>query len=607
MGDRASNTFSGKSVFTDRRLVACAGVIGLVYSCSIVLGASFAETFSFDGAFGSPMRAIVSIGSIAILTCLFTIALAFAYRAIDQRTRATPKHHFSSTAKRSGFASVSFGAHLRERFLLYVAIIILAWLPTIVVHAPGTLTYDNYVQMLVNDGLTVSYSAHNPPFDTWLYSLFWSLGDALGNRSFGLALHTVFQCVLTAAGLAASFCWLRLIQVPKTVRACLFALACLLPIFPLSAECMTKDYSFATVFLFWSLMICETVRTKGRFLERAWAIMLFVLTTVLLMMTKKTGVYVAAPVAILAMFVLRKTSIRLLLSTLGAAFIYLVLFEMAFFSLFGIVNGSSREMLSIPMQQTARCALEHPDDATEAENAAITNVFGEDWQANLAASYNPTISDPVKSQYDPYASTLDTLAYFAAWASQGARHPITYLESFFSNTYECAYPFILLDQEMDVPEEWDSLEFASSLTIYTREGVTPEAVYGSIGGVHSFSTLSEARGSYNDAYEAVVSLPILNVLTSKALYAVWIPLFAVGCLVYRRQTSGLLMLSPTLLCLFALLAGPVSQSRYITPELYVFALVVGLCWTTTRDAAASPQRQSSPPARAAATLSDIDY
>ena len=30
-------------------------------------------------------------------------------------------------------------------------------------------------------------------------------------------------------------------------------------------------------------------------------------------------------------------------------------------------QGDIREVLSIPFQQTARCALEHPDDATQAE------------------------------------------------------------------------------------------------------------------------------------------------------------------------------------------------------------------------------------------------
>lgn len=42
------------------------------------------------------------------------------------------------------------------------------------------------------------------------------------------------------------------------------------------------------------------------------------------------------------------------------------------------------------------------------------------------------------------------------------------------------------------------------------------------------------------------------------------------------------MVSPSLLCLCALLAGPVTQSRYIAPELYAFALIIGACWVTTR-------------------------
>lgn len=570
-----ARAISLSDLLSDGRLVACSAVVGFVFTCSIVIGASFAETLSFEGAFGNTGRALASVACIVALTGLFAAALAVAYRAIGRQADARAAHAGREAAD-------SFAVHLKKRFPLYVGLLALAWLPTIVVHAPGTITYDNFVQMLVDDGLTKYYSAHNPPFDTWLYGLFWSIGDALGNRSIGLVLHTLLQCAFVVSGLAASFCWLRLVRVPRGVRIGLFAIACALPLFPLSAECMTKDYSFAAVFLPWSLMICEYVHTRGRFFDRRLIVAVFVIVSILLMMTKKTGVYVAVPVALLALAVLRKDGVRLLLSTLGAAFVYLVAFEMVFFSLFGIVNGSSREMLSVPMQQTARCALEHPGDVTDAENDAIATVFGEEWQSSLPEAYDPALSDPVKSQFDPYASKLDTLSYFSAWLSQGVRHPVTYLESFFANTYECAYPFVLMSLEMDIPAEWGTPEFAESMLIYTREDVSVDEVRESIGGVHSSTALAPAREAYSTAYSTIAQLPVVNVLTSKALYATWIPLFTVGCLVYRREAGGLLMVSPSLLCLCALLAGPVTQSRYIAPELYAFALIIGACWVTTR-------------------------
>lgn len=581
---------------TNRRLLACAGAVAFVFACSIVIGSSFAETLSFDGAFGTLPRAALSVATIAALTCLFAVLLIVAYRTIERQSRKGDEPAFLPSASSSAKGEPPFersGArhnpdvlsfHLRQRFLLYAGALALAWAPIIVIHAPGTITYDNFVQMLVDNGLTPYYSAHNPPFDTWVYGIFWDIGDALGNRSIGLLLHTIIQVALVISGLAASFCWLRLVRVPRAVRIVLLAFACLLPLFPLSAECMTKDYSFAAIFLPWSLMVCEYVRTNGRFFDNRWTMALFLALTIVLMMTKKTGVYVAVPTALLSVVIMRKASLKLLLPTLAAAFAYLVAFEMAFFSFAGIVNGSTREMLSIPMQQTARCALEHPGDVTSQEDAAIATVFGDDWQTSLPETYNPTISDPVKALYYPHASTHDTLSYLSAWASQGVRHPVSYLEAFYANTYECAYPFILMNQEMDIPAEWDSPEFAASLLTYARSDVDADTVFECIGGVHSASALEGVRNAYNSAYEAIASLPLVNVITSKALYALWIPLFAAGCFVYRRLWSGLLMISPSLLCLCALLAGPVSQSRYITPELYACFLVIGACWITSQRA-----------------------
>ena len=546
-------------------------VPAFVFACTTVGGYSFARSQSFDALFNSLSSIILAVCALVLLTVLFALVIARAFSSIE----GTPK---------TAYAPASLTEALREHFLLYFAVLIVAWLPVLIIHAPGTLAYDTLTQMMVGEGLTEYYSAHNPPFDTWVFGLFWTLGDFFGDRAWGLAAHTFVQAPLTAAGVASAFCWLRLTGMPSAVRILCMGVACALPWFPLAAETMSKDSLFSFFYLAWSILFLETIRTRGAFLRKTPVLVLFFFATLFVALSKKTGLYVVVPSALLALLVLRAQGIRLAVAALAAALVYVVAFETLFFTWAGIVPGNAREMYSIPIQQTARCALEHPEDVTPEEDEALRAIFGNDWQTILPQAYNPTLADPAKGLFSVDATNEEKHAYFAAWASQGLRHPFTYLETFCANTYESVYPSAPLSQETEIPADWSTLEFAQSMTIYARDDVSAETLHQSFEDLRSFSFLEEIRNAYDSAVNALSQAPVVGILFSKALYAFWIPFFALFCCLYRRNSMGVIMLSPTALSFLALLAGPVSLPRYVLPELYTFMLVLGICWITTSNA-----------------------
>ncbi|MDE7201236.1 MAG: hypothetical protein K2O91_04835 [Lachnospiraceae bacterium] len=75
-------------------------------------------------------------------------------------------------------------------------------------------------------------------------------------------------------------------------------------------------------------------------------------------------------------------------------------------------------MLSIPFQQTARYLLYASEDITEEEKAAVDAILPID---QIAAIYNPEISDAVKNQYR--YNTEGLKEYFKAWYSMFKKHP----------------------------------------------------------------------------------------------------------------------------------------------------------------------------------------
>ena len=99
----------------------------------------------------------------------------------------------------------------------------------------------------------------------------------------------------------------------------------------------------------------------------------------------------------------------------------------------GAVEGSSAEMLSIPFQQTARYLQVYGNEITIEERDAIEAVLGS--VEEVAAAYDPAISDPVKALYDKEASSGELISYLGAWVKGLLKHPSEYVEAFFAHVY----------------------------------------------------------------------------------------------------------------------------------------------------------------------------
>ena len=88
-------------------------------------------------------------------------------------------------------------------------------------------------------------------------------------------------------------------------------------------------------------------------------------------------------------------------------------------------SGDMSEMLSWPIQQLARARLYDEERLTDAEKEAINELMpGEAW-----ACYDPTISDPVKFEFDTQAFRADVKKYVGVWLSVGKKCAGTYLDA----------------------------------------------------------------------------------------------------------------------------------------------------------------------------------
>ena len=95
-----------------------------------------------------------------------------------------------------------------------------------------------------------------------------------------------------------------------------------------------------------------------------------------------------------------------------------------------ITDGSIRETLSIPFQQTARYVKYYDKDLSKNDIKVIDKVLEYE---TLAKRYNPTISDPVKNEFNKYTTKKELLAYLKVWFKCFFKHPLVYIEATLNN------------------------------------------------------------------------------------------------------------------------------------------------------------------------------
>ncbi|GAA1956083.1 DUF6020 family protein [Microbacterium aquimaris] len=427
---------------------------------------------------------------------------------------------------------------------------------------------DTITQRMQWIGLTPP-SNHHPWFDTMVFGLFWNLGDAIGSPNAGLFTYLLLQEVALAIGLSLGFVYLRRLGASRLVMWTLVVLAAVFPVFMSSAAVVSKD-SLAVVFWLPALVLfIEVARTRGTVLRNAWVCWSGAAILTALIMTKKTNGYVVLLCVVIVAFVVTAAIRRRML--LGVAVVIGVtsfVWPSLVVPALGVSAGTSTDMMTIPVQQTARVAAEFGADIPSNERDAIDRMLR--WEG-LGDAYVPGRSDSVKGRWDDAAPLSDKLAYAQAWLAQGLRYPGTYISATAANTYEYFAPLtpvvfqLSLTLDRYVPF-WESRAY-EEVTIADIEAATTDVLF-------EPSMLDTTRSVMNDLYREFANA---TPLMSKAFYSSWVPLFVLTYALRRRSALHVLATTPALVSLAVLVASPVALPRYMLPSIMSAMFLIGLC------------------------------
>ena len=515
----------------EKRARRVLGGFSFLLSLALVMGKAVSDTNMLIPMLRPARELMRTLAILAGFTAFFTALLARALAFLEQRPLR---------------GRVWSERALRRAFFLNWLLIFLSWLPALLAYYPGIYSYDVVAQ--TGQAVTGRYSRILPPLHTWLWSLFLKLGGRVGVEP--LLLYSLAQMLALSAILAAALRFLMRRGVSLWLQLAALAFFALNPATAILSMAMTKDVLFAGLFVLVVLLLLERSVGGGKGSGPGLA-----LTALAAGLMRSNIIYAALlwlPAALGKRERRRRTALPL---GVGLALFFLV--NNGLYPALGVGDGSSAELLSVPMQQIANAVVNNYDGIAPGEREETDRYFYFD---GLRWDYNPRFADPVKLSFRTENFDTDRAGFFSLWLRLLRSYPGEYVNAALALNLPYWYPLA------ETPDPY-------SQRIYIETGMYNNEYYA----VERASRAPGLLALYERAadYSAFRERPLLNTLFSPSTPP-WALLLCLTLLLARGKKETAAALGVPLGLWILYLFGPVSNFRYMFPLFLLYPLLLCL-------------------------------
>ena len=526
-------------------------LLSLIYTIFIIIGKSFYESNSFKYFLNN---LIINLILIVIIFVIFFIIIKRSFSFLNNM-----KEKRNNNLRKKSKIITTF---LNHPFIFSLLFMIICWLPYIISFYPIILSPDPSFQIKQFFGIPNKYSTyvimldpkvtitnHHPVLHTILLGTCLKIGTMIGNDNLGLFLYSIIQILILSSTLAYTIKFLKEKKTNYKYLLAMLLVYSFVPVFPFYAMSAVKDVIFGSLIIIYIINIYKL--SKEQEIENKTIIKDFLLF-ILVILFRNNGIHTILLSLPFLLLLKRKKEYRIKILIL---FVLTIAFNTTYNSIIlpglKITQTSVREKLSIPFQQTARYVKEHSKEIKEDEKKVIDKILGYE---TLANRYNAELADPVKNEYNKYATEKDLSKYFKVWFKQFLNHPITYLEATINNTYGYFYPektnwYIYYKYDKRIVE--DGFEY-------------------------HYNGLKETRKILSTFGKEFYRIPVIGLLINIALN-VWVLIFMLIYFFYRKKYQSIIYLIPSFVLILVCFASPVNAYfRYALPYIFANLLNLGL-------------------------------
>lgn len=485
---------------------------------------------------------------------LFLVLVSYFFRFLD-KNNFSEKH---KEKKDNKFVS-TFKKH---PFLFSFCFIVICWLPYIISYYPIILSPDPSFQIKQFFGIKTKYADyailldenvvmtnHHPVTHTMLIGGCLKLGTIIGNDNLGLFFYSLIQISVLASIFAFSIYYMYKMGLKTKYLIIVLLIYALVPMFPLYAMSGVKDVLFGAFIFLYLIILHNLIKTKGVG-YKWWHYVIITIILILICLFRNNGIHVLI-LSLPFTLIIARQKWKQLLAVMVCVFGFYGIFDKVILPYYKITPGSIREILSVPFQQTARLVKYHGDELTEKEIAVIDKILGYE---DLAERYNAELADPVKNEFNKYATEEDLKEYFKVWFNGLITHPGTYIEATMNNVYGFFYP-----------EKTKWYVYYNFDDRITEDGFN-----------YHYNSLETSRNILSSFAVAFPYIPIIG-LISNIGFNVWIILTLLIYAIYKKMYKYIVFLLPCLVLILVCIVGPANTYfRYALPFIFAMPFIIGV-------------------------------
>lgn len=526
-------------------------ILSLLYTIFSVIGISFMASNSFK--YLTKNLLLISIIAI-ILFILFYLGINKLFIYLDKFKEKKVNKNIKINK-----LLILFDNH---PIIFSFIVMILAWLIYMIAFYPAILSPDPSFQLLQYFGIDNKYSDyvvlldknviitnHHPVIHTILLGTCSNIGLTLFNDiNIGLFIYSIIQTTILSLTLSYTISFMKKLNISLKYRIVCLLIYALVPVFPLYAMSPVKDVIFSCLVTLYIIKFYKYLTNLEKLNTKSIIKTLFLVLLVILF--RNNGIHLVIltfPFLILLCKNYRKTySIMTLI-----IIILFVTYSKIILPSFKITPSSIRETLSIPFQQTARYVKNYDNEVTNNERKIIDKILTYD---TLKERYNPEKADPVKNEYNRYATSDDLKKYFKVWFEMFTKHPMCYIESTINNTYGYFYP---------VKTNW---------YIYYKYNTTLKEHDLN----YHYNSLSSLRTNLSTYGRSFPYIPILGLIVNIG-FSNWLLIFMFIYLIYKKKYKEMFYLLPSFILTLVCIASPVNAYfRYALPNIFAMPTILAI-------------------------------
>lgn len=524
-------------------------ILSFIITLFMIIGTSFIIKGNFKPIINHPVITIFS----------FLIIFKIIFEIINYLFDYMDKENKKDNQKKKNKLMQLFDNH---PFIFSIVTILLLWLIYIIAFYPGILSPDPSFQLLQYFNIDNKYSEyvnlidknviitnHHPVLHTLLLGFFTNIGiKFFSSFNIGLFIYTIFQTIILSSTLSYTIKFMKEINISLKYRKICLLIYSLVPVFPLYALSPVKDVIFGSLIILYIISIYKFIKFKEQIKFKD--IILEIILMVLITLFRNNGIHVILLSFPFLIFTNKENLFKFILIFISTILIYFS-YSKIILPHFKITNGSIREVLSVPFQQTARYVKEHKKEVTKKEKVIIDKLLNYD---TIDTRYNPKLADPVKNEFNKDYTDKDLKNYFDVWFTEFKKHPITYVEATIENTYGYFYP---------IETNW-----------YVH--IKGKKIVNNYGFDYHFNKLKPIRTILGGFAIIFPYIPFIGLIINIG-FNTWILLFMLSYMIYKRKYKDIIYLIPSFILLLVCFVSPANTYfRYALPNIFAMPVMLSM-------------------------------